>query len=183
MAVAEAIGYPVAMKGISPKVTHRAVAGLVALDARSAEDVRREYCRLQTNAARINVTLDGVYVQHMEAGKLELLISSFRDPVFGTMVTCGAGGNLAELIDDVALERAPLNRDQAMAMLGRLKLVQRLDKIDKDADIRALADFLVQFSALSAAIPWPGFVLEINPVKWRGNHVVAVDGLLLINQV
>jgi acetyltransferase len=182
VATAEAIGYPVAMKGISPKVTHRAVVGLVALDARSADDVRREYRRLQANAAKIAVSLDGVYVQHMEAGKLELLISSFRDPVFGTMVTCGAGGNLAELIDDVVLERAPINRAQAMTMLGRLKLVQRLEKIDREADIVALADFIVRFSALSAAIPWPAFVLEINPVKWRGNRVVAVDGLLLINR-
>ncbi len=178
--IAEAIGYPIALKGISPKVTHRAVAGLVALDARSTDDVRREYRRLQANSAKINIVLDGVYVQHMEEGKLELLVSSFRDPLFGTMVTCGAGGNLTELIDDVVLERAPLGLSHARAMLKRMRLVQRLERIDPDAELAALADFVRRFSELSAAIPWREFVLEVNPVKWRGSRVVAVDGLLLI---
>lgn len=182
VAIANDIGFSVAMKGISPAVTHRAGAGLVALDLRSVDEVRTAYLHLERNAQKIDVRLDGIYVQHMEPGRLELLVSAFRDPIFGIMITCGAGGNLAELIDDVALARAPLDRAGALAMLAQLRLIQHAPRIDKEADINALADFLVQFSRLSATVPWRRFVLEVNPVKWIETRVVAVDGLLLIQE-
>ena len=89
---AEAVGLPVVLKGISPTVTHRAAAGLVAVDLRSADEVREAFRRLQARAGEIGVALDGVLVQAMHRGGVELLVSAFRDPLFGTMVSVGAGG-------------------------------------------------------------------------------------------
>jgi len=177
------VGLPVVMKGISATVTHRAAAGLLALDLRSEQEVHDAYQCLVARTRELNVTLNGVYVQHMASGKLELLVSAFRDPAFGVMVACGAGGTLTEIHDDVALKRAPFDVAQAEALMQRLRIVQRAAKIDPHARIAPPAEFVARFSKLAASAPWRRFVLEINPIKWESEFVTAVDGLLLIEEV
>jgi hypothetical protein len=54
---------------------------------------------------------------------------------------------------------------------------------DDAPDAAPLAGFIAHFSRLAAAIPWPAFELEVNPVKWRASDAIAVDGLLLITAV
>src|SRR6185436_16447516 len=101
IAAAAALGLPVVLKAISPAVTHRAAAGLVAVDLRSADEVAQAFDALAARAAQTATALDGIYVQKMIKGGAELLVTAFRDPMFGTMVSCGAGGAMTELIDDV----------------------------------------------------------------------------------
>ncbi len=95
---------PVVLKGITPGITHRAKAGLVAIDLRSEADVRAAYHHLVSRAAMLAAPLDGVLVQKMQARGTELLVTAFRDPVFGVMVSCGSGGVLTELVDDVVTD-------------------------------------------------------------------------------
>ena len=71
-------------------MTHRAAAGLLALDLRSEADVQDAYRRLTTRAQKLRVELEGVYVQQMAKGGIELLVSAFSDPQFGVMLSCGA---------------------------------------------------------------------------------------------
>lgn len=176
------VGLPVAMKGIAGAVTHRAAAGLLALDLRIDSEVRDAHRRLRARARELGISLDGVYVQHMARGRLELLVSAFRDPVFGVMVACGAGGNLTEIIDDITLERAPFDEARAGAVLGRLRIAQRADRVDPQASPQPVASFLAAFSRLAASAPWSRFVLEVNPIKWQADTVTAVDGLLIIEE-
>jgi acyl-CoA synthetase (NDP forming) len=179
---ANTVGYPVVLKGISPQVTHRAAAGLLALDLRTDAEVAAANRELTARAAALNVELDGILVEHMIPGRLELLISAFRDPIFGVMVVCGAGGNLAELMDDVTLERAPFGVARAVEVLKRLKIVQRAERIDRAANVNAAAEFASQLSRLAASAPWKRFVIELNPIKWSGHPATAVDGLLIIEE-
>ena len=179
---AAAVGTPVAMKGISAQVTHRASAGLVALDVDSESGARDAYRLLTERAARAGVALDGVYVQRMIGDGLEVLVSAFRDPVFGPMISCGAGGNLTELIDDVTLQRAPVSQAQAERMIDRLRIARVANRMRAPPDRRVLAAFVARLSQLAAGAPWRRFVLEINPVKWDGGEVTAVDGLLIVEE-
>ncbi|MEO8303138.1 MAG: acetate--CoA ligase family protein [Betaproteobacteria bacterium] len=179
---AAAVGMPVALKGISAKVTHRAAAGLVALGIDSGSDARESYRVLDERAARAGVALDGVYVQRMVSGGLEVLVSAFRDPVFGPMISCGAGGNLTELIDDVTLQRAPVSQSQAERMIDRLRIARVANGMRPQPDRRVLAAFVARLSQLAAGAPWRRFVLEINPVKWDAGEVTAVDGLLIVEE-
>ena len=179
---ASEVGLPVAMKGIAAAITHRAAAGLLALDVRTDAEVRDAHRCLSARARELGVPLDGVYVQNMAGGRLELLVSAFRDPVFGVMVACGAGGNLAEIIDDVTLERAPFDEARAGAVLARLRIAQRADRVDPQASPQPVAAFLAAFSQLAASAPWRRFVLEVNPIKWQADQVTAVDGLLIIEE-
>jgi hypothetical protein len=179
---AQEAGYPVVMKGISPAITHRAAAGLVALNIASDADVIRTDALLRERAAAKGATLDGVYVQHMVSGGTELLVSAIRDPVFGVMVSVGAGGVLTELLDDVALASAPVDARAAKTLLAKLRIVQKAKAKPSEKALDAMASFIADFSALAAACPWQRFAFELNPVKWTEEAAVAVDGLIVISE-
>jgi len=178
--IAADIGFPVAIKGISAKITHRAAAGLVALDVATAEAVSATYERFVDAAAARGVALDGAWVQHMFAGTVELLVTAFRDAEFGVIVGVGMGGGMTEVIDDVAFARAPLDAAGALDLIATLRTVQRLPHLVTPAQRAAAAAFVARFSALAATAPWPRFTLEVNPLKLAAQDAAAVDGLLLI---
>ena len=180
-AAAEALGFPVVVKGISPSVTHRAAAGLLAVDLRSGAEVAAACRELEARARESGTALDGLYVQKMHRGGTELLLAAFRDPMFGVMVSCGSGGALTELIDDVVTERAPVDRPLAVAMLDRLRIRRHAVDAKGPLDAGPVADFLARFSELALTASWRRFVLEVNPLKWTRAGVVAVDGLLIID--
>jgi acyl-CoA synthetase (NDP forming) len=177
-AAARRIGFPLAMKGISPLVTHRARLGLVVLDVRSGVEARSVYCRLSERAATAGIALEGVYLQRMAAPGVEALVSAFRDPTFGVMISCAFGGGMTELIDDVALARAPLDEAGSRDLLRGLRLMRAAG----DIPVAPLAGFVAALSQLAASAPWRSFTLEINPVLWNAEGAVAVDGLLIVEQ-
>lgn len=174
------IGMPVVLKGITPRVTHRAKAGLVAIDLRSEAEVRDAYRHLLARADQLSTSLDGVLVQKMHRGGTELLVTAFRDPVFGVIVSCGSGGVLTELIDDVVTERAPISTELAAHMLERLRARRRATDPEGLLPTDAAARFIARLADLAMTAPWTRFVLEMNPVLWRRSDAVAVDGLLVI---
>jgi len=177
---ATAVGFPVALKGISAAITHRAAAGLVALNVDTPESVSRTYALFCERAAARGVELDGVWVQHMFGGDIELLVTALRDPEFGVLVGCGMGGAMTEIIDDVAFARAPIDADGAHDLLGSLRTLRRLPQVLSPAQRSLAADFVARFSAFVASAPWPRFTFEVNPLKLGSDSAAAVDGLLVI---
>ena len=138
--------------------------------------------RFQSRATDLAVTLDGVLVQKMRPRGAELLVTAFRDPMFGVMVTCGSGGGLTELVDDVVTERAPVGyrtrRAHARAVAypascrGRWRAAARRRRRRNSS--RASPNWRL-------TAPWQRFVFEVNPVAWRREDAVALDGLLIVN--
>jgi acyl-CoA synthetase (NDP forming) len=182
VAIATAAGFPVALKGIGADVTHRAAAGLVVLDARNSDDVRAGFHRLRARAEALSLELDGIYVQKMHGGRTELLVAAFNDPLFGPMVSCGSGGGLTELLDDLVTARAPLGVGAAEALIERLKIRVHARDGEGLLPARAPACFVAQLSELAALAPWRRFTLEVNPLKWSRAGAIAVDGLLIIDE-
>lgn len=180
--VAREIGLPVAMKGIAARVTHRAAAGLLAVDLRTEAEVTEAHRRLQKRAEAIGVALDGVYIQKLVRGGVELLVSVFRDEMFGTLVSVGSGGGMTEFIDDVVTERAPVDETVAAAMIGRLRLSRHAKDEQGPLDPAPAASFVAALSQLGAGAPWSRFTFEVNPVKWSRMGAIAVDGLLIVEQ-
>ena len=175
VAAAEHVGFPVAMKAISPSITHRAAAGLVALNIATPDAVAATFAAFQSRAS-----LDGVWVQHMFQGNVELLVTAFRDREFGVIVGCGMGGGMTEVIDDVTFARAPIDADGAHDLLHTLRTVRRMPALLSGTQAQHAAHFIANFSQLAASAPWPNFTLEVNPLKLGTDEVAAVDGLLLI---
>jgi hypothetical protein len=169
------------MKGISSTVTHRAAAGLLALNLHAPGDVRAADATLRARAAGHGAALDGIWVQRMAGGDAELIVTAFRDAEFGVMIGVGVGGAMTEIVDDMVLARAPLDRDGALDLLGRLRTLQRRPQWLSESQRGLAADFAARFSALAASAPWPRFTLEVNPLKLGAHDAAAVDGLLIID--
>jgi len=177
---ADAVGFKVAMKALSPSITHRAAAGLVELDVATREAAAQAFEAFQARATELGVTLDGVWVHPMVRGRVELLVTALRDPDFGVVVGCGMGGGMTEIIDDVVFTRAPIDADGACDLLRRVRTVRRLPTLLSERQLRRAADFIADFSALAATAPWTSFTLEVNPLKVGEQDVAAVDGLLIV---
>jgi acetate---CoA ligase (ADP-forming) len=173
------LGYPVAMKGISTAVSHRAASGLMALSVADEAGARSTYRTIGERAVSLDVHLEGVYVQSMIGGGAEFLVSGFRDPTFGSVVSVAAGGTMTELIDDVVLLRAPFDQTRADEALPALKTVATDTKAAMER-LSHLSAYCATFSRLVAGAPWDRFVFEVNPVIVRQDLAVAVDGLLII---
>jgi acyl-CoA synthetase (NDP forming) len=178
---ANEVGYPVAIKAISAAIPHRATAGLLKLNVEGADAVARADRALRDRAAEIGAALDGIWVQQMIAGGLELIVTAFRDRQFGVMVGCGLGGGMTEIIDDIAFARAPIDADGALDLIGKLRTITRLPTLLPNAGRQRAADFLARFSALVATAPWDSFTFEVNPVKLGTDEMAAVDALLVID--
>ncbi|MGD9942104.1 MAG: acetate--CoA ligase family protein [Burkholderiaceae bacterium] len=178
--LAARLPFPWAMKGISPAIPHRAAAGLLRLHIADLASAGEAFDVMTGQARSLGVTLDGIYVQQMAPGGKELLFSAFRDRSFGVMITCGAGGNLTELIDDVVVGRAPFDAADAARMIERLRMSRDAKTALSPDALRHAANYLERFSRLAVSAPWPRFTLELNPVKCDASGALAVDGLLII---
>jgi acetate---CoA ligase (ADP-forming) len=180
--VAARLGSPLAVKGIARCITHRAAAGLLALNVESAEAVASHDARFRTRARELGADYEGTWIQRMHAGSVELIVSALRDPDFGILIGCGMGGNLTEVIDDIRFARAPIDRDGGLNLLASLRTPRRRPDLLDQAGRQAAASFLASFSQLAATAPWARFNLEINPLKVGAGRAVAVDGLLVIDR-
>lgn len=185
VAAAAALGFPVAVKVLSADITHKSDVGGVALNIRDAAQAADAYDRIMASirAAVPSAKLDGVLVAPMVRGGVECIVGVRRDPALGVVVMLGSGGVNVELLGDVSLRLAPVDRAQALAMIGELKTAPLFDGFRgaQRADIAALADAIVRLSdfALSAG---PAFVsAELNPfvVLPAGEGALALDAVLL----
>ncbi|SCU90660.1 hypothetical protein CNECB9_500001 [Cupriavidus necator] len=106
-----AVGGPVVLKIESPDITHKTEVGGVLLKLNDEATVRQGFATLMQRAAaaRPEARLEGVIVQPMAAGQLELVIGVQRDPGFGMVLMVGLGGVLVEVLKDVVFRRAPFS--------------------------------------------------------------------------
>ncbi len=125
-AIAERIGFPVALKVLSRDISHKTQVGGVRLGLRSAAEVAAEAAAMleRVRVVRPQAAIEGVLVQPMvEAGK-ELLLGVVRDPQFGPLVMVGLGGIYVEVLKDTATRLAPVTAAEAAAMLRRTRQSQ-----------------------------------------------------------
>ncbi|MET8757925.1 acetate--CoA ligase family protein [Lentzea sp. NPDC004782] len=111
---------------------------------------------------------------------VELIVGARRDPSFGPVVLVGAGGVHAELVNDTALELAPVTSATAREMLARLVSARLLSgwRGAPAADVTALAEVIARISATLAARPDLAEI-ELNPVRVGPDGVMAVDALII----
>ena len=177
---AREIGYPVVLKGVARELVHKSDAGAVKLDLRDEAAVRGAWQVISSAVAgRHSGTFEGCLVQEMARGGAELIVGIRRDPQFGPIVLAGSGGILVELLGDVELAPAPVSRDQAVALLRRLRIAPVIAGIrgQPPLDLEAAADVVERLSWLAADLGSRLTDAEINPLvlRERGKGVVAVD--------
>jgi acyl-CoA synthetase (NDP forming) len=126
------------------------------------------------------VEIDGILVQSMApAGSVEALVGVSRDESFGPAVVVGLGGIFVELLNDTAMELAPLGDDEARRMIGCLKgaALLRGFRGRPRADEDALVDLVVKISRLAHHLRDGISAMDLNPVMVlpRGEGVRIVD--------
>lgn len=178
-AVADAIGFPVALKIVSPDITHKSEVGGVVLDLRDRAAVHRAAAAMlaRVAASRPNAVIRGLLVQAMasDCGP-ELLLGGVRDAQFGPMVVVGFGGIYVEVLADTAARLAPVSPAEARLMLDELRMAPVLRGVrgQPPADRQALAEVVASFSQLMVDLPELGEI-EINPLIAGPSGAVAVD--------
>ena len=179
---AAALGFPVVLKLDSPDIAHKTEVGGVRLRLGDAAAVRAAFAEIMDSAQRHApaARLDGVLVQRMSRGGIELILGGRRDGQFGPMVLVGTGGVQAELWKDVALDIAPVSPARAEAMLRGLKGFPLLDGFRgaPKADLAAVARAVSAFSVLLAAAGERIAEAEVNPLIAGDWGCLAVDGLV-----
>jgi len=183
VAAAERLGYPVVLKAQAAALPHKSDAGGVVVGLADADAVRAGWAKLQAAvaAARPDLTLDGVLVEPMAARGIELIVGARNDPHWGATILVGFGGVSAELLHDVRLLPAGLDREAIAAELRRLRLAPLLDgfrgepAMDVDA-VAALVEALGNAVVATPAIR----EIDLNPVVVypRGQGVIALDALI-----
>ena len=185
---AQKTGFPVVIKIDSPDILHKTEAGVVRLGLRSADEVRAAYAEIVANAkihapkAKIN----GVVVQEMIAGGIEVIVGVSYDSQLGPMLLFGSGGVMVEVYNDVALRHCPITRNEALKMIAEVKGAKLLHGFrgKPPADVDALADTLVNVSHLAVHLEGSLAELDINPlmVLATGQGVKAVDALVVVQR-
>jgi acyl-CoA synthetase (NDP forming) len=184
VAAAERIGYPVVVKVDSADIAHKSDVGGVRLGCADAASVRRAFDEMLAEVARRApaAKVDGVLVQPMVAGGVEMIVGVKSDSVVGPAVVCGFGGVLVEVMRDVAVRVPPIDVREASAMLAELRGAALLRGVRgrPAADVAAVADVLVKIAALAEAHRERLRAVDLNPlvVGETGKGAVVVDWLI-----
>jgi len=186
VAAAQAIGWPVALKIVSPDLSHKSDVGGVVLDIEDAGALRAAVAAMLARVcARCpDATITGLSVQAMvrRAHARELIVGASIDPVFGPVILFGQGGTAVELVADRAIGLPPLNEPLARALVARTRVARLLGawRDTPAADMAALHAVLVAVSGLLADLPELA-ELDINPLLVDAQGAVALDARIRLD--
>lgn len=186
-AAADHIGYPVAIKLVSRDIVHKSDVGAVRLGLRDSAEVIACANEMfeRVGVQMPNARIDGLSVQEMARGEIEVIVGARRDPHFGAIVIVGLGGVAVEILDDVAVMTAPVSARDVVRMIAMLKAAPLFAGARGRAlvDIDAIADAVVRLSWLAHDLGARLVDLEVNPliVRRRGEGAIAVDARATLN--
>ena len=180
VAAARAIGYPVAVKILTPDVMHKSDFGGVTLDLDSDDAVRASAQRMRKRLDELfpQARFDGFSVQAMcrRANGHELIVGAATDPVFGPVLVFGQGGVAVEVTDDHSVSLPPLNLVLARDLVDRTRVARLLAgyRNRPPANLDAILAVLIQVSRLVSDIP-EIVELDINPLLADSRGATVLD--------
>jgi acyl-CoA synthetase (NDP forming) len=181
--IAARIGGAVAMKVSSAAIQHKTEIGGVKLGLSDPEEIRAAFEALKAATLRAapDAPFEGVLVQEMLPPGVEIIVGGFVDPVFGPVVSVGAGGVFTEVLRDVSIALAPVSKARARKMIDGLRSRRMLDGFRgaPPADVDAVADAVARASELLAdGADWIA-ELDVNPLIAGPDRVAAADALIV----
>ncbi|HLK83088.1 MAG TPA: acetate--CoA ligase family protein [Xanthobacteraceae bacterium] len=186
-AAAAQIGYPVALKLQAGALPHKSDAGGVVLDIRDAAALASAWRQMHQSVLRRHpgIAIDGVLVEAMAKGGLEMIVGARRDPDWGPVVVIGLGGIWTEALQDILVLPADLDPSELGVELEKLKAAPLIagTRGAPARDAAALIDIVGRIGALVRARAEIAEI-EINPlmVFERGAGVLALDALVVVEE-
>jgi len=181
---ADEIGYPVALKVVSPDILHKSDIGAVITNVKR-DNIIKSYNQIINKTLKFmpKARILGVLVQEMVPDGVEIILGSTKDPQIGHLVMFGLGGIYVEILKDVSFGLAPLNEKIAESMISNIKAYSLLKGVrgEKPYDIDSISDSLLRVSQL--VTDFPEIVeIDINPLKVfeKGKRCKAIDVRMIL---
>jgi len=173
--------FPVACKLLSPVAIHKTEFDGVVLDVASPGEAKRTFAGFQRIAAEEHSRFDGMLVQEMVKGGIELLLGGMRDPTFGPVVVLGLGGTYTELLREYRLAVSPITGKEARRMLVGETLARALGgyRGGPRVNINQLCAVTSAFSRIMVDNPSISH-MELNPLIATGGRMLAVDARIIL---
>jgi acetyltransferase len=183
-AVAGEIGGQVALKVMSYDLPHKTEAGAIRLGLVGSDAVRRAYEDMAEEVGRKAPAAkwEGVLVQQMVPGRVELAAGVHHDPAFGPVVVLGLGGVLIEVLSEVAMLQPPFSTetaDRELALLLGGRLVESGRGLDA-SERRGVTEVLVALGDLALELGEVSEV-DVNPLRVADGAVCAADALVVVD--
>ncbi len=167
VALADKIGYPIAVKLASHRIVHKTDIGGVHLQLTDERAVRDAFESIRAPLAQAGQldAMEGVLVQPMVRSGVEVMVGVTHDPLFGPLIAFGLGGIHVEILGDVQFRITPLTDRDAAEMVRGIKGYRLLSgyRGHPAADIEAIEDVLLRISRLVEEIPEISEV-DLNPI-------------------
>ncbi|MCE5263095.1 MAG: acetate--CoA ligase family protein [Deltaproteobacteria bacterium] len=183
-AAAAAIGFPVALKIVSPEIIHKSDAGGILLNLADANAVREGFAKVVANASRVSDPgkVQGALVAPMAAKGQECIVGMVRNPQFGPVLMFGLGGIFVEVLKDVSFRVTPPSDLDLEEMILEIKGYPLLGGVrgQKSKDTGILKDLLRRIAQLAADHPEIREV-DINPIIVHEQGASVVDARIIID--
>jgi acetyltransferase len=185
--IAEDMNGPVALKILSPDITHKSDVGGVALNLTGNKQVRDVAEEMQKNVrqSRPDARISGFVVEEMvkRPHSHELILGVSTDRLFGPMILFGRGGTAVEIIGDRALAMPPLNLKLAEEVMSRTEVYKLLKgyRDQPTADLGAIRLTLTRVSQMVVDLAEME-ELDINPLIADPKGVIAIDARIRIKR-
>lgn len=169
-------GFPLVMKVVASNLVHKSEAQGVALGIDSQETIREQFEQFRQIQG-----FEGVLLEEMISGSVEVIIGSKCDFQFGPVVLLGIGGTGVEIYNDTVLRMAPLNESDVGFMLDSLQGQPLLTGFRGSSGINLayLSQMLIRFSNLVMEL---GDIesIDLNPVICSSKRAVIVDARIIL---
>ncbi len=175
------IGFPLVLKGLGSRLTHKTELGLVRVNLKTEAEVRQAFEEIKQAAGP---DWEGCLLQPMVSGRRELVAGLVQDPQFGPVVMFGLGGVFTEAIGDVVFRIAPLSEAQALRMMDDLAGRKLLGPFRGDAAVDKEQLCRVQTGLSQLAMTHPEVKeIDINPlIVAADGRITAVDALVVLEE-
>lgn len=166
-ALASQVTYPVVVKLASHQIVHKTEIDGVHLNLKDEQAVREAFESIRTKLVECSQldAMEGVLVQPMVTGGVEVMIGVTDDALFGPLIAFGLGGIHVEILGDVQFRITPLTNFDAADMIRKIKGYRLLTgyRGHPSADLEALEETLLRVSRLVEEVPEIS-ELDLNPI-------------------
>jgi acyl-CoA synthetase (NDP forming) len=184
VAAAKEVGFPVALKVVSPDITHKSDVGGVKLNLSTPDEVKAAFDEIVAAAkkAQPDAKVDGVSVQKMARPGIEVIMGMSQDAQFGPVLMFGLGGILVEVLKDVSFRLVPITPRDARQMVQEIKGRPLLEgyRGQEPADVEALEKLLLRLSDFIEKHPEIA-ELDLNPIFAYKDGAIAVDARIILS--
>lgn len=155
---AKKLGYPVALKVVSPSLRSRGDVDGVALNLHTPRELRDAWLDITTRFQRRmpDGYLAGCLVQTMgPVNAREVVVGFTQDPQFGPLLSFSLAGPSAEMLGDISYRLAPLTLQDAQDIVREIQSFPLLRGVrgGDPVNLTAIEDILLSMSQMATDFP------------------------------